>query len=64
MSRAQKNTRRGKQSTKSAQRQPTALASGKGAGVTKRTGLERPSVVTHNPTDMADPTPRVIQTRS
>ncbi len=64
MSRALRNKRRGDKPGKSAQRQPTALASGKGAGVTKRTGLERPSVVTHNPTDMADPTPRVIQTRS
>lgn len=64
MSRAQKNTRRGKQSTASVQRQPTQLGSGKGNGVTKRTGLERPQVVTRHPTDMADPVARVIKTRS
>jgi hypothetical protein len=64
MSRAQKNTRRASGAGKGAQRQPTALGSGKGNGVAKRTGRERPQPATLNPADMADPTPRVIKTRS
>jgi hypothetical protein len=62
MSRAQKNTRRGKGKSASVQRQPAATGEGKGAGVTKRTGTERPDASTNYHADMADPTPRVIKT--
>lgn len=64
MSRAQKNVRRGKGSGAGVQRQPMQLGEGKGNGVTKRTGLERPQVATRHPVDIADPQARVIRTRS
>ena len=64
MSRSQKNVRRGKSAGANAERKPTALGDGKGAGVTKRTGTERPDAATNNPKDMADPVARVIRTRS
>jgi hypothetical protein len=47
--RAQKNVRRAKGAGTGTQRQPTALANGKGNGVRKATGTERPEPVTHNP---------------
>lgn len=61
MGRAQRQTRR---PTASVERKPAALASGKGRGVTKRTGTERPDAATAKPTDIADPVARVIRTRS
>lgn len=61
MGRAQKQKRRGSLAA-SAQVQPSALGDGKGAGVTKRTGTERPDPATGNPRDLADPTARVIKT--
>lgn len=64
MGRSQKQRRRAKGAGTGTQRQPTALGSGKGNGVQKRTGLERPSVATHFPTDIADPQARVIKSRS
>jgi hypothetical protein len=64
MGRAQKNVRRAKGAGTGTQRQPTALANGKGNGVRKATGTERPEPVTHNPADMADTQARVIKTRS
>jgi hypothetical protein len=61
MGRAQKQKRR---PTPSVERKPTATGEGKGAGVTKRTGTERPQSATAFPTDIADPQARVIKTRS
>ena len=65
MSRAQKNARRGKGAGKSVQKQPTVLDGFKGNGVRKASGNEfgggKPTLL---PADMADPTARVIKTRS
>lgn len=61
MSRSVKNVRR---AGASVERKPTALGSGKGNGVVKRTGRERPNEATANPNDIADPQARVIKTRS
>ena len=63
MSRAQKNVRR-KGGAASAERKPVAINSGKGAGVTRRTGTERPDPATGNPKNMADPVARIIKSRS
>jgi len=61
MSRAQKNTRRGKQPLTSAQRHPSPLTEFKGNGVKRTTGTERPQPVTR--TLVADVGPaRVIKT--
>ena len=64
MSRSQKNARRGNSRSASVERKPTPTGEGKGAGVTKRSGTERPDPATGNPKDMADPVARVIRTRS
>ena len=61
MGRAQKQARRGK-SAASVERKPTALSDGRGAGVTKRDGRERPDPYNLVPADStADLTARVVK---
>lgn len=64
MSRAVRNKRLGATRGASAERKPTQLGEGKGNGVVRKSGTERPQPATANPTDIADPQARVIKTRS
>ena len=61
MSRAVKQRRR---ATASVEVKSAALNSGKGAGVQKRTGLERPQSYTFAPKDTAASKGRVVKTNS
>lgn len=64
MGRAKTNAKRKGGYGKSAERKPAALGTGKGNGVTKMSGTERPQAYTHLPADIADPAARVIKTRN
>ena len=61
MSRAVKQRRR---ATASVELKPTATGDGKGRGVQKRTGLERPQAYTFAPKNTAESKGRVVKTNS